>query len=585
MSGTEFKQRLAAILAADVAGYSRLMAADDRATVTALDAARRVFRAMIESNQGRVIDMAGDSVLALFETATGAVSAAIAVQAEINPLADAVPEQRRMRFRIGVHLGDVIEKGDGTIYGDGVNIAARLEGLAEPGGITVSESIRTAVKGKVSAGFEDQGKQTVKNIPDPVHCYRVRAHEAAASNDFPSVSEIDLSVPDKPSIAVLPFANMSGDPQQEYFTDGITEDIITDISRIPALFVIARNSTFTYKGKAAKVQDICRDLGVRYVLEGSVRKSGQRIRVTAQLIDGDSGGHIWAERYDRELADIFAVQDDVTEQIVRALAIRLTGATSTLASHQETENPEAYDSVLRGREQYRLFTQDSNAAARRHYEKAIELDPSYAAAHAGLAQTYMHDWFCGAPEGLERAFELAETAKSLDPHLPLVYEALSGVLLFKRRHDEALAAATRWTEIEPNNAEAYANLAGVLHFAGEPRRVADLIEKAKRLNPFHPFYYTLYVGQACFVMRLFKDAVRFIKRSITHNPESLPAHLYLAACHGKLGEDKLAHEALAEVLRINPACSLASVRTIFAYRRAADLDLLTEGLRNAGLPE
>ena len=585
MSGTELKQRLAAILAADVAGYSRLMAADDRATVTALDAARRVFRAMIESNQGRVIDMAGDSVLAVFETAIGAVSAALAVQAGINPLADAAPEERRMRFRIGVHLGDVIEKADGTVYGDGVNIAARLEGLAEPGGITVSESIRTAVKGKVGAGFEDQGEQTVKNIPDPVHAYRVRAVGAVASKAFPSAGAIDLSVPDKPSIAVLPFANMSGDPEQEYFTDGITEDIITEISRIPALFVIARNSTFTYKGKAAKVQDICRDLGVRYVLEGSVRKSGQRIRVTAQLVEGDSGGQLWAERYDRELADIFAVQDDVTEQIVRALEIRLTGNPGTLAARQETENPEAYDRVLRGREQYRLFTQDGNAAARRHYERAIELDPCYAEAHAGLAQTYLHDWFCGSSAGLERAFELAEIAKSLDPRLPLVYEALSGVLLFKRRHDEAVAAARRWTEIEPSNAEAYANLAGVLHFAGEPQRVAELIDKAKRLNPFHPFYYTLYVGQACFAMRRFKEAVQFIKRSIAHNPESLPSHLYLAACHGQLGEDKFAHQALAEVLRINPACSLASVRTIFAYRRAADLDLLTEGLRNAGLPE
>jgi adenylate cyclase len=279
------------------------------------------------------------------------------------------------------------------------------------------------------------------------------------------------------------------------------------------------------------------------------------------------------------------VQDDITEQIVHALEIRLTDTASTAASRLETENPEAYDCVLRGREQYRLFNKDSNATARRHYEKAIELDPRYAEAHAGLALTYLHDWFCGSAGGLERAFELAQLAKSLDPSLPLVYEALSSVLLFKRRHDEAVDAARRWTEIEPSNAEAYASLAGILNFAGEPQRVAELIEKAKRLNPFHPFYYTLYIGQACFAMRRFADAVQFIKRSIAHNPESFPSHFYLAACHGQLDEDTLAHEALAEVWRISPEFSMASVRAIAAYRRAADLDLLTEGLRKAGLPE
>lgn len=585
MSGSDLKQRLAAILAADVAGYSRLMAADDRATVTALDAARKVFRAAIESSQGRVVDMAGDSVLAVFDTATGAVIAALAVQAAINPLADAAPEERRMRFRIGVHLGDVIEKSDGTIYGDGVNIAARLEGLALPGGITVSESIRTAVKGKVDAGFEDQGRQTVKNIPDPVHAYRVRSAGVMAEQASDSARAVDLTTPAEPSIAVLPFANLSGDPEQEYFTDGISEDIITEIARIPTLFVISRNSTFTYKGKAARVEDICRDLGVRYVLDGSVRKSGQRVRVTAQLTDGESGRHIWAERYDRELADIFAVQDDVTAHIVRALAIKLAKAGSSHAVRPDGENPEAYDCVLRGREQYRLFTPEGNAAARRHYEKAITLDARNAEAHAGLAQTHMQDWFGGAAEGIERAFDAAEKARSLDPHLPLVYEALSTVLLFKRQHDAALAAARRWTEIEPNNAEAHANLAGIMNFAGEPERVADLIEKAKRLNPFYPFYYTLYLGQACFVMRQFEDAARFISRSIAHNPASLPAHLYLAACHGQRGENQLAREALAEVRRISPAFSLAAVRTVFTYRRPADLELLTVGLRVAGLQD
>jgi len=582
VSDETIRQRLAAILAADAVGYSRLMATNERATVSALDAARTVFRRLIESNQGRVVDMAGDSVLAVFETATGAASSALSIQQKLQSYPTQAAENQHLRFRIGVHLGDIIEKTDGTAYGDGVNIAARLEGLADAGGICISSAVFDAASSQLRLHFEPIGEQRVKNIDRPISAYRSisRARPLTASVNGKNVSGTSHS-----TIAVLPFVNMSGDSDQNYFSDGITEDIITEISRIPELFVIARNSTFTYKGKAVKVQDICRDLGVRYVLEGSVRKSGQRIRVTAQLIDGDSGGHIWAERYDRELADVFAVQDDVTERIVHALEIKLVDANRTAYSRVETDNPEAYDCVLRGREQYRLFTKDGNTAARRLYARAIEIDPSYAEAHAGLAETYLHDWFHGSPAGLERALELAQTAMSLDPHLPLVYEALSSVHLFKRQHDEAIAAAKRWLEIEPGNAEAYANLAGILHFAGEPERVGGLIEKAKRLNPFHPFYYTLYLGQACFTMHRFEDAVQFIKRSIAHNPESLPAHFYLAACFGQLGENVLAREALAEVRRLSPDFSIVRVRTIAAYRRAADLSLLTDGLRKAGLPE
>jgi adenylate cyclase len=578
----ELRQRLAAILAADAAGYSRLMAADERATVTALDAARTVFRKHIETNRGRVIDMAGDSVLAVFETAAGATSAALAIQEELEGAAKDFAEDRRLRYRIGVHLGDIIEKADGTAYGDGVNIAARLQGIAETGGICISSAVFDAASRQLRLRFEPLGEQRVKNIDRPIRAYRV------SSEERPSIAAGELenvSARSRPTIAVLPFDNMSGDREQDYFSDGITEDIITEISRIPALFVIARNSTFTYKGKAAKVQDVCRDLGVRYVLEGSVRKSGHRVRVTAQLIDGDSGGHIWAERYDRELADIFAVQDEVTAQIVRALEVKLIDARRAPSSRVETDNPEAYDCVLRGREQYRLFSKDGNAAARRLYERSIELDPSYAEAHAGLAETHLHDWFLGSAEGLDRAFELARTAKRLNPYLPLVYEALGSVHLFKRQHDEAVAAAKQWVEIEPGNAEAYANLAGILHFAGEPERVAGLIENAKRLNPFHPFYYNLYVGQACFTMHRFAEAVQWIKRSITRNPESLPSHFYLAACYGQLGEDALGRAALAEVWRISPDFSLARLQAIAAYRRATDLDLLIEGLRKAGLPE
>ncbi len=348
MSGNELKQRLAAILAADVAGYSRLMAADERATVTALDAARAVFRSHIESSQGRVIDMAGDSVLAVFETATGAVSAAILIQKDLNQSGEMDSGDRQMRFRIGIHLGDVIEKADGTVYGDGVNIAARLEGLAEPGGITVSESIHTAVRGKVDAGFADRGEQQVKNIPHPVRAFAVNASASAGARRSASVADIDLSLPDKPSIAVPPFANMSGDPEHEYFTDGITEDIITELSRFHSLFVIARNSTFTYKGKPVDVRTVAKELGVRYVLEGSIRRAENRIRVTAQLIDALPGNHIWAEKYDRVLEDIFAVQEELTRSIVTSIAPHIEISEAARIRGTRPKNLSAYELAVRG---------------------------------------------------------------------------------------------------------------------------------------------------------------------------------------------------------------------------------------------
>ncbi len=313
---SDLKQRLAAILAADAVGYSRLMSLDERATVAALDASRSVFHTQTAANHVRVVDTAGDSVLAVFETAAGALNAALQIQAELAEVHKDIPIERRMLFRVGVHMGDVMEKTDGSVYGDGVNISARLQALAEPGQIIVSDAIHGAVRGKVAATFTDQGEQQVKNIAHPVRAYRVRVGHAneptTVSVANPLAGAIDLSLPDKPSIAVLPFTNMSGDPEQEYFTDGITEDIVTELSRFHSLFLIARNSSFTYKGKPVDVRTVSRELGVRYVLEGSIRRSGNRIRVTAQLIDALSGNHIWAEKYDRVLEDIFAVQEEVT---------------------------------------------------------------------------------------------------------------------------------------------------------------------------------------------------------------------------------------------------------------------------------
>ena len=575
------QRRLAAILAADVVGYSRMIRADEEGTLVALKALRQqLINPTVADNNGRIVKLMGDGMLVEFASVVEAVRAAVAMQDALADYNAGLPEDKQIRFRIGINLGDVVIDGD-DIYGDGVNVAARLEGLADPGGICVSGAVHDQVKNRMQLALEDLGERQVKNIDEPVRIWR---WSRRASADQTSVTaETGPPLPDEPSIAVLPFDNMSGDQDQEYFADGITEDIITEISKIRGLMVISRNSTFTYKRKAVKAQDVCRDLGVRYVLEGSVRKAGERVRITAQLIDGRSGGHLWAERYDRGLADIFAVQDDVTERIVRSLAVKLIEGYETRSSRVETDNPDAYDCLLRGRENYRLYSKDGNLAARQLYERAIELDPNYAAAYAALAETYLHDWFAGAADALDRALELAQTAKDLDPSLPLVYEAISSVYLFKRQHNEALAAARRWVEVEPGNAEAYVNLAGMYHFAGEPERTAGLIEKAKRLNPFYPFYYTLYAGQACFTQRRFKDAATLIARSVAHNPQSLPSQFYLAATYGQLGEDALARDALAEVRRINPDFSIAQARAVAAYRRSEDLNLLLDGLRKAGL--
>ena len=578
------ERRLAAILAADVVGYSRLIRADEEATIAAFNALRAdLIEPSLLEHHGRTVKLLGDGLLVEFGSVVDAVRAAVAIQAALVRRNGALPEVRRMAFRVGINLGDVVVDGD-DIHGDGVNLAARLEALAAPGSVCISDAVHEQVRDRVSLSFADLGMREVKNIDRPLRVRQWQPDEGPAGEDAAPAGAPPPPA-DRPAIAVLPFDNMSGDREQGYFADGIAEDIITEISKLHGLMVISRNSTFTYKGKAVKVQDVCRDLGVRFILEGSVRKVGERVRITAQLIDGRSGGHLWAERYDRGLANIFAVQDDVTERIVRSLAVKLIDGDRARPSRVETESPEAYDSVLRGRERYRLFSKEGNAQARRLYERAIELDPGYAAAYAGLAETCMHDWFMGAPGALDEAFDFARAAEERDPALSLVQEALSGIHLFRRQHDQAIAAAERWIELEPGSAEAYANLAGILHFAGEPDRVAGLVEKAKRLDPFHPFYYTLHIGQALFTMRRLAEAATTIKRSIAHNPESLSAQFFLAACYGQLGEDALAREALAEVRRISPGFSIASARAICAYRHVADLDLLIDGLRKAGLAE
>lgn len=576
------ERRLAAIVSADVVGYSRLIGADEAGTLADLRAHRtELIDPLIARHRGRIVKVMGDGLLLEFPSVVNAVKCSIELQEGMRARNCGVEETKRIQFRIGVNLGDIVIDGD-DIHGDGVNVAARLQTASETGGIALSGIAHDSLGSLIDAVFQDGGRLPFKNIARPVQTWRW-APEGSSTIRPPDRAGEPPAMPANPSIAVLPFVNMSNDPDQAYFSDGITEDIITEISRIPEMLVISRNSTFTYKGKAVRAQDVCRDLGVGYILEGSVRRAGDQVRISAQLIDGHSGGHLWAERYDRSLKDIFAVQDDVAGKIVRALELKLVRTAPAHPAPERTGNPEAYDCVLRGREQYRLFSKTGNVAARNLFERAISLDPAYAAPYAGLAETYVQDWFNGLEPTLDRAFDVAQQAAARDPNLPLVQEALSTVHLFQRQYAEAIATARRWIELEPGNADAYATLAGAMHFAGDNDDVIAMIEKAMRLNPFYPFYYPHYVGLANFAMRRFDDAVAAFERSVALSPEALWPHVFQAACHGHLGQGAQARAQLAEVQRIAPEFSLPSLSRLLPYRNSADVDLLVSGLGAAGL--
>jgi adenylate cyclase len=559
------------------------MAGDERATVAALDAARRVFRSRIEASQGRVIDMAGDSVLAVFETANGAVQAALAIQQALGAASQGVLEDRRMRFRIGVHLGDVVEKADGTVYGDGVNIAARLEGLAEPGGIAVSDSIRTAVRGKVSAEFEDRGERQVKNIPYPVRAFAVRAAGAARG-----AAEAERTPSGKPSIAVLPFNNVSGDPEQEYFADGITEDIITDISKISGLFVIARNSSFTFKKQSVDVKEVGRKLGVRHVLEGSVRKAGNKVRINAQLIDAETGGHIWAERYDRDLEDIFAVQDEVTRRVVEALKVNLTRSEQARTEARGKVNVEAYDYLIRGRSRLLRFSAKALREGRAMLKQALAIDPEMAQAYANLAilncTEYVNDWNDPGPDHLEQALEMARKACALDDVEPAAHQALGIALMWLRRLDESGQAMRRAIELDPNLSYAYGGLGNVLDFSGEHERAIGQFEQALRLDPaFDLWIHSL--GRAQFALERYQEAEASFKRRLIRMPHSDITRAYLASLYGHTGRHEEARQLWRELMAINPKFSVDHLRRVMPFKTPATLDRLAEGFRKAGIAQ
>ena len=581
-------RKLVALLSADVQGYSRLMGDDEIATIRTLTAYRTLMTTLIQQYRGKVIDSPGDNLLAEFASALDGVQCAVAIQQELQTHNAKLPAHRQMAFRIGINVGDVVVEGE-RLYGDGVNIAARLEGLAEGGGICISGTVYDQVENKLPLGYEYLGEKTVKNIAKPIRVYRVvpdAAVEPVNPVETPAAAAATTPPQDKPSIAVLPFLNMSGDAEQEYFSDGITEDLLTALSKLSGLLVISRNSVFQYKGKAVKPKDVSRDLGVRYLLEGSVRKAGKRVRVTAQLIDATTGYHLWAERYDRDLDDIFALQDEVTEQIVSALAVQLTSGEQARLERKYTDNLEAYDYYLRADANFSSLTPERLAETRQLYEKAISLDPHFAAAYASLSTTYIIEWdlqWSEDPAALDRAADLAEKAKELDDSLPLAHRVLAGVYLFKKEHESALSAAQRALSLDPNDAAAYARLGLILNYLGQPDRTRRLVEQAMQLNPHYPAHYIFAIGHAEYLMGQYEAAIVTFKRAIARNPETPAPHAYLAAVHTTLGQRQEAQAEVAEVLRISPNYSIQAARERSLYKDEAILESHLTRLQEAGL--
>jgi len=585
VADTTVRQRLAAILAADVAGYSRLMAGDELATLAALDSARGIFREHIETHHGRVIDMAGDSVLAVFETATGAVAAALAVQEGLVAMAAAVPEDRQMRFRIGVHLGDVMEKADGTVYGDGVNIAARLEGLAEPGGITVSDAVQSAVRGRVSATFADQGEQQVKNIVHTVHAYRlVKAQREAVTG---ALDRSGKPASEKPSIAVLPFANMSGDPEQEYFADGISEDILTGLSRLRWFFVIARNSSFTYKGKAVDVKRVARELGVRYVLEGSVRKGGNRVRITTQLIDASTGNHIWADRYDGDLTDVFALQDEITKKVVAAIEPKLLEAEGIRSQNRSPEDLGAWDMVIQANSLFWRLTKAEIEAAIAILQRAVERYPDYAPAHSMLAFDILVSGYIGwalmEPQ-LQQAASLAARAEELDHGDPWAHLALGYVAFVRRRTSAAATEFQRALALNPNFAAAHGYLGWALAFDGQSEQAIAHLKEAIRMSPHDPQNAIFNTGLAVahYLAGRFAEAVEYSRETLQQRSAFTAGHRIHCASLAQNGRIDEAREALARLKAVHPDLSIAWIESNVPYT-AATMAKFVEGMRKAGL--
>jgi adenylate cyclase len=615
------ERKLTAILCADVYGYSRLMGEDEEGTLRTLSAYRKITDSRIERHHGRFVNSAGDSILAEFASVVEAVTCAVAIQTALRAENEELALQRRMQFRIGVNLGDVMVEGE-QIYGDGVNVAARLESLADPGGICVSGTVHEQVRDKLTLTYEDRGEQEVKNIARSVRVWRVVLNEAAPSGEemrgrtrrywrggvlslagvaiiaatfmlvqhmsfrpqqshasIPAPPKPALSLPSIPSIAVLPFTNLSGDPRQEYFSDGISNQLIEDLSRLPGLFVIARNSSFAYKGKTTNEREIGRELGVKYLLEGSVRKAADRIRIGVQLVDASSGRELWTERFDRPLYNIFALQDELVGKVVTTLGLifklgrlnRWTGA--PIAS--STDNLEAFDDYLRAYayvqgsdDQYArqdsAWIRDNEMKAQRWLEKAIALDPNFAQAYALLAFTFVmqawNDWSANPQADLEHSRQLALKALALDDANVNALRWLSNVYLIQGRLDQAVVEAERAVAINPNFAPGYEQLSmALLVAANRPEAALRAGERAARLDPVREDYYAYLVGDALVEQNRYQEGISVLKRHLKGYPDNIIAHAFLLVAYSELGHEQEARTEAAEVMRINPRFTLASI--------------------------
>ena len=590
MTTEGFKRKLTAILSADVKEYSRLMSQDERGTIRTLIAYKEAMSMLIQEYRGRVVDSPGDNLLAEFGSVVDAVNCAVEIQRELAERNAKLPPARQMEFRIGINLGDVVEE-EGRIYGDGVNIAARIEGLTEGGGICISRNVYDQVKNKLSLEYEYLGEHTVKNIADPVSVYRILTEPQVAG---PKITK-GFELPDKPSIAVLPFVNMSGDPEQEYFSDGISEEIITGLSKIPQMFVIARNSSFTYKGTPVKAQVVSKELGVRYILEGSVRKAGNRVRITAQLVDALTGHHLWAERYDRDLGDIFALQDEITMKILTALQVELTEGQQARVYGKGTDDFEAYIKYLQARKFFTLFSISKEAVvlSRQAAKEAIELDEEYPAPYVLLAWTYWLDarfgWVESRDESFKQAYSIAQKAETLDDSIPDVHALLAGIHLYQRQHDLAIAKGERAVALGPNDAQVHAVMAHILRFAGRFEQAVAMIRKALRLQPNYPPWYLVELAMCDYYVGRHEEAIELAEKYLNHSQSRgedeflWPCQLILTINYIRLGREREAREAAAGLLRLFPSFSLEWDREYSHYKNPLHLEQQHEDLRKAGL--
>jgi len=628
MAEEGFKRKLTAILSADVEGYSRLMGEDEESTVRTLTTYREVMATLIQQHSGRVIDSPGDNLLAEFASVVDAVQCAVSVQKEIQSRNAELSENRRMQFRIGINLGDVIEEGD-QIYGDGVNIAARLESLANAGGICISKTAFDHIESKLPYGYEYIGDQTVKNITKPVGAYRVQMEPrvtvpesdeakparperrrtyvigAAALAVFvilagvwyfysrpsfepASVEKMAFPLPDKPSIAVLPFENLSDDSAKDQIVDGITGNIIALLSKVPELFVISRKSTFAYKGKPVKVQQVAEDLGVQYVLEGSVQRSGEQVRITVQLVDALEGHHLWAERYDRQFKDVFAIQDEIALSVVSALRVLLSEGEQARVVRGGTRSVEAWELRLQGRVETRRYSKEGQAKARELLQKALILDPNYVEAWGALAVTHWIDARFGYSNSREDSLRAAEEATaralSLDDTDSGAYNILGSIHLMKGEHDKAIAMGEKSLTLNPNSASNVGSLAMTMFWSGRPEEALQLIRRAMRLNPNYPLWYLMVMEEAYRLTGRYDKAIETIKEELRRLDHYF-THTRLALYYAQSGRDEEARAEIARVLRAKPDMNLKIWANANFFKDPSRLERDLADLRRVGLPE